>query len=180
MQIVIQARGFDLSAGMREHVERRLHFALDWAQHHVSRVVRQPVRPQRPTRRRGQALPHGLPLAGLAEVLIDDTESDLYVAIDRAADRAGRTLARRLARQREHRHDSSPARVWTTSAPGRPRDGAAESDAAPRIRRHETFTMWRLHLEVVARHLFRARSGLAGAMASTPAPQGIVSDRIES
>ncbi len=31
MQIFIQARGFDLSAGLREHVERRLHFALDWA-----------------------------------------------------------------------------------------------------------------------------------------------------
>ena len=44
----------------------------------------------------------GLPMP---EVAIDDIESDLYLAIDRAVDRVGRTLSRRLARQREHRHD---------------------------------------------------------------------------
>jgi len=32
------------------------------------------------------------------DVMIDDTESDLYAAIDRAANRAGRSVARRLAR----------------------------------------------------------------------------------
>mgnify|MGYP001051275097 CR=1 FL=1 len=37
-------------------------------------------------------------LKGLPEVVIEDTQADLYVAIDRAAERAGRTLARRLAR----------------------------------------------------------------------------------
>ena len=34
-------------------------------------------------------------------------ESDLYVAIDRASDRAARSLARRLERQREYPHRSS-------------------------------------------------------------------------
>ena len=40
-----------------------------------------------------------LRLKGLPRLVIEDTEADLYVAIDRAAERAGRTLARRLARQ---------------------------------------------------------------------------------
>jgi ribosome-associated translation inhibitor RaiA len=31
--------------------------------------------------------------------VIEDTEADLYMAIDRAAERAGRTLQRRLARR---------------------------------------------------------------------------------
>jgi len=33
--------------------------------------------------------------------VIEDTEADLYVAVDRATDRAGRTVGRRLARQRD-------------------------------------------------------------------------------
>jgi len=44
-----------------------------------------------------------VPLAGRQDVVIEDTEADLYVAIDRAADRTERALARRLERLREHR-----------------------------------------------------------------------------
>ena len=40
-----------------------------------------------------------LRLKGLPRLVIEDTEADLYVAIDRAAERAGRTVQRRLARQ---------------------------------------------------------------------------------
>ena len=38
-------------------------------------------------------------LKGTSAIAIDDTEADLYVAIDRAAERTGRTLDRRLARR---------------------------------------------------------------------------------
>ncbi|MEA1889571.1 MAG: hypothetical protein U9N50_07330 [Pseudomonadota bacterium] len=38
-------------------------------------------------------------LTHLPEVVIEDTETDLYAALDRAADRSGRTAGRRLARQ---------------------------------------------------------------------------------
>ena len=40
-------------------------------------------------------------LPQLPDVVIEDTEVDLYAAIDRAADRAGRTVDRRLARHRD-------------------------------------------------------------------------------
>ena len=33
MHIDIQARGFPLTEGLREHTERRLKFALSWASH---------------------------------------------------------------------------------------------------------------------------------------------------
>ena len=106
MQIVIQSRGFDLTAGLREHVQRRIHFALDWANYHVGKVY---------VRLSDINGPHGgedkrchiqIEAPGVADVVIKDTEVDLYVAIDRAADRAGRVLSRRVSRQREHRHDS--------------------------------------------------------------------------
>ena len=35
-------------------------------------------------------------------VVIEDTELDMYVAIDRAMDRTGRTVNRKLARQRDN------------------------------------------------------------------------------
>ena len=105
MQIVIQARGFDLSAGLREHVERRLHFALDWAQYHVSRIVVSLSDIHGPRGGEDKRCQIRVAMDGAPEVAIDDTESDLYLAIDRAVDRVGRTLSRRLARQREHRHD---------------------------------------------------------------------------
>jgi ribosome-associated translation inhibitor RaiA len=38
-------------------------------------------------------------LDGLHDVVIEDIEADLYVAIDRATDRAGRTLVRKIDRQ---------------------------------------------------------------------------------
>jgi len=36
---------------------------------------------------------------GASTIAIDDTQADLYVAIDRAAERTGRTLDRRMARR---------------------------------------------------------------------------------
>jgi putative sigma-54 modulation protein len=126
MQIVIQARGFDLTAGLRTHVERRLYFALDWARDHVHRisVVLSDINGPRGGEDKRCRIQVAVP--GTADVVVDDTQSDLYVAIDRAVDRAGRTLERRLARQRQYRHS-------------RPRDilAAATSpvaqDAAPAI-----------------------------------------------
>jgi len=116
MQIYIQARGFDLSAGLREHVERRIHFALDWANQHVRKVSIRLSDLNGPRGGEDKCCSIQVAVLGAADVLIEDIEPDLYVAIDRATDRAGRTLARQVARQREHRHDS-------------PRDGRAKNAA---------------------------------------------------
>jgi ribosome-associated translation inhibitor RaiA len=45
-----------------------------------------------------------IPVHGWPDVVIDVVESDLYVAIDRAADRIERSVARRLKRQRKRMH----------------------------------------------------------------------------
>ena len=46
-------------------------------------------------------------LAHLPDVVIEDTEADLYAAIDRAADRAAHTVGRRLMRKRIKGRSSS-------------------------------------------------------------------------
>ena len=106
MQILTQARGFDLSAGLREHVERRLRFALDWAHYQVSGISVLLSDINGPRGGADKRCRIRVTVAGMTEVVIDDVEADLYIAIDRVVDRAGRTLARRVARQREHQHGS--------------------------------------------------------------------------
>ena len=104
MQIVTQARGFDLSDEVREHVQRRLGFAIDWAHEHIMSISVVLSDINGPRGGEDKRCRVQVALAGTADVVIDDTQADLYVAIDRAVDRAGRTLARRLARQRQHQH----------------------------------------------------------------------------
>ena len=47
-------------------------------------------------------------LAHLSDVVIEDIETDLYVAIDRAVDRAGRTMVRKIRRQQSLLRQSRP------------------------------------------------------------------------
>lgn len=107
MQIFIQARGFDLTPGLKEHVERRIHFALAWASQHVGKVSVRLSDLNGPRGGEDKRCSIQVAVPGAADVLIEDTEPDLYAAIDRAADRAGRTLARQVARQRERRQDGT-------------------------------------------------------------------------
>lgn len=98
MQIDIRTHGFALTDAIRDHIERRLRFALARASAHVGRVA---------VHLSGIDGPRGVEkrcrlrvrLKNCADVMIDDAESDLYAAIDRAANRAGRTVARRVARR---------------------------------------------------------------------------------
>ena len=109
MRIDIPARGFDLTEGLREHTVRRLQFALSWASGEV-REVR--VCLSDPNGARGgndKRCQIKIPIEGNQNLLVEDAQSDLYLAIDRAADRSGRAMARRLQRFREYRHDRPAA-----------------------------------------------------------------------
>ena len=101
MQIDIQARQFPLTGALSSHAERRLRVALTCCDDHIQRVV---VRLSDINGPRGGADKRchlQVVLTGLPDVVIEDTEADLFVAIDRATDRARRTVERRLARQRD-------------------------------------------------------------------------------
>jgi ribosomal subunit interface protein len=101
MQINIQARNFSLTDALRSHAERRLRFALTCCDDHIQRVVMRLSDINGPRGGADKRCHLQVVLAGLPDVVIEDTEADLYVAIDRATDRAGRTVGRRLARQRD-------------------------------------------------------------------------------
>lgn len=106
MRIDIHTSGFELTDGIREHTQRRLQFALSWASYEVRKVVVRLSDINGPRGGKDKRCNILIPLTRSADIVIEDTEADLYVAIDRAVERAERSLARRLERQREYQHGS--------------------------------------------------------------------------
>ncbi|HNV88649.1 MAG TPA: HPF/RaiA family ribosome-associated protein [Methylotenera sp.] len=105
MQFKIQTNGFALTDSLRSYTTRRMQFALDRNDGHImsARVRLSDI--NGPRGGVDKCCQIDLALAGQNNIVIEDTEADLYVAIDRASDRCKRTLARRLERLREHSHD---------------------------------------------------------------------------
>ena len=99
MQIQIRARDFSLTEALQSHAERRLHFALSSFDEHVQRVVMRLSDINGPRGGADKRCQLQVILNGMPDIIIEDTEADLYVAIRRATDRARRTLARRIDRQ---------------------------------------------------------------------------------
>lgn len=101
MQIDIQTTGFTLTDGIRGSLMKRLADDLSHGDDHVTQVI---VRLSDINGPRG-----GVDKRCFIEVrlkhapglVIEDTEADLYLAIARATERAGRAMERSLARQRE-------------------------------------------------------------------------------
>ena len=100
MQIDIQTHGFTATVALREHVARRLQHALGCCADRISRATVRLSDVNGPRGGVDKRCQIQVRLATLTDVVIEDTEADLYVAIDRAAERAGRTAVRHLARQR--------------------------------------------------------------------------------
>ncbi|MCG8486389.1 MAG: HPF/RaiA family ribosome-associated protein [Chromatiales bacterium] len=100
MQIDIQARDFPLTKALRNHAERRMNFALMCCDDYIQRVVMRLSDINGPRGGADKRCQLHVVVAGLPDVVIEDIETDLYIAIDRATDRAGRTLLRKIDRQK--------------------------------------------------------------------------------
>lgn len=116
MQIDIQARRFSLTDALRSHAERQLRFALTCYDDHIPRVVMRLSDINGPRGGADKRCHIQLMLAGLSDVVVEDTRADLYIAIDRATDRAGRTVRRRLARRRDTARAFVPHEAVTVTA----------------------------------------------------------------
>jgi putative sigma-54 modulation protein len=99
MLIDIKARGFRLTESLRANAERRGRSALGASSRRVHSVVMRLADENGPrggVDKRCTIQPN---LPGAPPVIIEQLEADLYVAIDRAANRAGRAVSRRLRRR---------------------------------------------------------------------------------
>ncbi|WEF32707.1 HPF/RaiA family ribosome-associated protein [Pseudoduganella chitinolytica] len=104
MQIEIQSNGLELTDSLRAYVKRRLQFALGWALARRLVVWLSDINGPRGGRDKRCKIQVSLP-NGRKSVLIEDTEENLYVAIDKAAERADHAVSRQLARRRRFTHE---------------------------------------------------------------------------
>ena len=108
MKIDVRSQGFALTHALREYAERRLRFALVRAGDRVRRVAVSLHDINGPRGGIDKRCRIEVTRPGFPTVMIEDTEANLYLAIDRAADRAGRNVMRRLARHGARRIDRLP------------------------------------------------------------------------
>jgi putative sigma-54 modulation protein len=99
MKIDIETSNFPLTEALHSYAERRLRSAVTRCGERIRKVAMRLSDVNGPRggadkRCRLQAV-----LAGLPDVVIEDTQADLYVAIDRATGRARRSLVRRIKRR---------------------------------------------------------------------------------
>ena len=99
MQVQIHSDDFDLTEGLRDHILKRLAYSLNHGRDMISRVVVRLADVNGPKGGVDKRCSIEVRLKGRAAIAIDDTQTDLYVAIDRAAERTGRTMDRRIARR---------------------------------------------------------------------------------
>jgi putative sigma-54 modulation protein len=115
MQLDIQTNGFSLTDSILEYTKLRMKFALH---RNDKLIIRAQVRladingPRGGVDKRCQI---DLSLAGQNDIVIEDIQTNLYFAIDRASDRCARTLNRRLERLRERLHGAVSMQQFTPS-----------------------------------------------------------------
>jgi ribosome-associated translation inhibitor RaiA len=101
MHLTLKASGLSTGAALREHVERRVRFAVGRFGAGVSEVT---VRLSDANGPRGGVdkvcqIVADLPRVG--RLVVEDADADAYAAVDRAAGRLGRAAARAIDRRRD-------------------------------------------------------------------------------
>jgi putative sigma-54 modulation protein len=115
MQIDIQTRHFCSSEALRSYAEWRLRFALTCVDNHIQRIVVRLSDINGPRGGEDKRCHLQVVLSGLPDVVVEDVEADLYFAIDRAADRAGRTVMRKVDRMQTLRKYNRQLALMPTS-----------------------------------------------------------------
>jgi len=99
MQIQIQARDFPLTEALVDYVERSINFVLSSRYEQIRRIGVHLSEVRGARGRMDKRCQIQVSLPRLRDIVIEDSERDLYVAIEHAIQRAGRTVNRRLKRQ---------------------------------------------------------------------------------
>lgn len=110
MHIGIQTRGFKITPALQEYCDRRLRFAMGAAGGRVRNVLVRLTDENGPRGGVDKRCAIRAVLHNASQVIIVQDESDVYTAIDRAADRAARTIARRLDKTWSLRHTPASRR----------------------------------------------------------------------
>ena len=108
MRIQVLCLGFPLTAPLLEHTKRRLRFALTRTSDRVKRVVVRLGDTNGPRGGEDKFCKILVALERAPSVVILDAGADLYAVIERAAERAGRNVAKQVDRLRENARQAMP------------------------------------------------------------------------
>jgi putative sigma-54 modulation protein len=108
MKIDIETSDFPLTKALHSHAERRLRSAVNRGGERIRKIAMRLSDVNGPRGGADKRCRLQVVLTGLPDVVVEDTQADLYVAIDRATDRAGRALVRKIGRRQTLLRQSSP------------------------------------------------------------------------
>ena len=131
MRLTIHANGFLLTEALRAHTEQRIAIALGWAGQHMRKLAVSLSDINGPRGGVDKRCRIHVQLGAGREVIIEDTEDDLYDAINRAAERADRAVLRQIQRNRDFSHSRlAPVAVEAASAGPEPEANIADEPSA--------------------------------------------------
>lgn len=124
MRIDIKGSGFPITTALTDHTERRLRFALTRSSDRIVRVAVIMGDSNGPRGGEDKFCRIQIHLKRAPQVLIEDIGADLYVVIDRAAERAGRNVAKCVDRLKENIREAKrkPLRSPLVDASDAPND----------------------------------------------------------
>lgn len=109
MKVEINAIGFAMTDALEEYTRRRLRFALGTQSQYLKCVVVRLSDINGPRGGHDKSCHIQIVLPGFPDLVVEDTATDLYIAISRAAARANRSVTRRLKRRQTRSAGISPS-----------------------------------------------------------------------
>jgi ribosomal subunit interface protein len=103
MQIELQARGFDLTPSLRDHIARRLAQTLEHIRDDIKKVVVRISDDNGPRHGIDKRCMVRVALRGRKDVVVQDISGDMYMAIGHAFVRAAHSAKRLLRHRQQHR-----------------------------------------------------------------------------
>ncbi len=101
MQIKIFSRKFSMTEALQNYVKRRLNFSFANKNEQINKIMMRLSDINGPRGGTDKRCHLQIILNGIPDVVVEDTQTDMYSAIDRACERASRTVTRKIGRQKK-------------------------------------------------------------------------------
>jgi putative sigma-54 modulation protein len=106
MLMELHTSGVSMEKGLREHIERRLSFALSRFGANVMKAIVTLADTNGPKGGVDKSCRIVIRVRGIGEVVADVIDTEWLIAVDRATNRIGHSVARGLERRRDIIHES--------------------------------------------------------------------------
>ena len=102
MMITIKSRGFSLTQGLKEFIEDRMRLIFTRYGQHVSRIDITLLDINGPKGGEDKRCKIRLKLDGMPSIIIQETDTDMYEAINNCGSRLKRTVSRKLDKVKQY------------------------------------------------------------------------------